>query len=89
MTATTSAFAWPMTTTLESLAERLREGPFRTIFTLHVRMCAAARAADPAELEKLVELLQLARMGSAQLRDLTSELESQIDHLAAARANPP
>jgi hypothetical protein len=73
--------------TFESLAERLREGPLRTLLTMHVR--AGAIAADPdagadERLEKLVELVQLSRMATAQFIDFTRELQSLIDHLAAA-----
>jgi len=52
------------------------------MLTLHVRMCAAARADDATQLQKLVELLQLAQLGMAQLRDLTFELQRRIDRLA-------
>ena len=63
----------PADMTFESLAERLREGPFRTLLTLHVRAGTLAPVAtidDLERLEKLVELAQLARMARAQLERL-------------------
>jgi len=75
--------------TFESLAERLREGPLRTLLTMHVRagvIAAETAASDGQRLERLVELVQLARMGTAQFVDFTRELESLIDHLAAAKS---
>jgi hypothetical protein len=73
--------------TFDSLAERLRDGPLRTLLTLHVRagVLAPVAAIDDLErIEKLVELAQIARMAAAQLDDFTLELQSLIDHLAAA-----
>ena len=73
----------------ESLAERLLGGPFRTLLTLHVRagtLTNVAKGSDVERLQKLVELSQLARMARAQLNDFTLELQSLIDHLAAANA---
>jgi len=77
----------PADMTPESLAERLREGPLRTLLTLHVRAGTSAPIAaegDLERIEKLVELAQIARLASAQLDDFTLELRSLIDHLAAA-----
>jgi hypothetical protein len=77
----------PAPTTFSSLAERLLEGPFRTLVSLHVRastLAATTENGDLARLEKLVELRQLARMTTAQLNDFSLELQSLIDHLAAA-----
>lgn len=74
--------------TIESLAERLREGPFRTLLTLHVKAGMLAGDADADErdrIEKLVELVQLARLAMAQFHDFTLELQSLIDHLDASR----
>lgn len=76
----------PEAMSFESLAERLREGPLRTLLTLNVRavMLAAGVGDDDARrLEKLVELAQLARLSGAQLQDFILELQSLIDHLAA------
>lgn len=73
--------------TFESLAERLRDGPLRTLLTLHVRsgLLAPIAAIDDLErIERLVELAQIARLAAAQLDDFTLELQSLIDHLAAA-----
>ena len=73
--------------TFESLAERLRDGPLRTLLTLHVRAGTSAPIAaegDLERIEKLAELAQIARLASAQLDDFTLELRSLIDHLAAA-----
>lgn len=77
--------------TFESLAERVREGPLRTLLTLHVRagvLAGDAEADERYRLEKLVELVQLARTGTSQLHDFTLELQSLIDHFAAARGKP-
>ena len=79
--------ARPAAVTFESLSERVLEGPFRTLLTLHVRagtMAATTESGDLEHLAKLVELGQLARMATAQLNDFTLELKSLIDHLAAA-----
>lgn len=79
--------ARPADLTFESLAERLRDGPLRTLLTLHVRagILAPIAAIDDLErIEKLVELAQIARMAAAQLDDFTLELQNLIDHLAAA-----
>lgn len=73
--------------TFDSLAERLRDGPFRTLLTLHVKsgMLAGDAGADERErIEKLVELVQLARVAMAQFHDFTLELQSLIDQLAAS-----
>ena len=74
-------------TTCESLTERLRDGPLRTLLTLHVRsaLIAGSERDDGQRLEKLVELAQLSRMATAQFVDFTRELEGLIDHLAADR----
>ncbi len=77
----------PADMSFQSLAERLRDGPLRTLLTLHVRagLLAPVAAIDDLErLEKLVELAQIARMAAAQLDDFTLELQSVIDHLATA-----
>jgi hypothetical protein len=76
----------PGATTFASLAELLRDGPLRTLLTLHVRagLLAGSETDDAQRLEKLVELAQLSRMATAQLVDFTRELESLIEHLAAA-----
>jgi len=73
-------------TTFQSLTEHLRDGPLRTLLTLHVRagVVAASEHDDGQRLEKLVELAQLSRMATAQFVDFTRELESLIEHLAAA-----
>ena len=73
-------------TTFESLTDRLRDGPLRTLLTLHVRagVLAGSEVDDAQLLEKLVELAQLSRMATAQFVDFTRELESLIEHLAAA-----
>lgn len=77
----------PATMTFESLAERLREGPLRTLLTLHVRagvVAAETDVDDGQRLQKLVELVQLARMAMAQFQDFTVDLQGLIDHLATA-----
>jgi len=77
----------PAGMTFELLAERLRDGPLRTLLTLHVRTGVATPVAaidDLERIERLVELAQIARLAAAQLDDLTLEIQSVIDHLAAA-----
>ena len=72
--------------TFESLSDRLREGPLRTLLTLHVRagMLAGDTDTDEAQrLDKLVELVQLARVAMAQFHDFTLELQALIDQLSA------
>ena len=73
--------------TFQSLTERLRGGPLQTLLTLHVRagVLAGSETDDGQRLQKLVELAQLSRMATAQFVDFTRELESLIEHLAAAR----
>ena len=81
----------PASLTFESLAERLREGPLRTLLTLHVRagvLAVDAETDDPKRLEKLVELLQLSRMAMTQFRDFTLELQSLVDHLGRPNGKP-
>jgi hypothetical protein len=75
----------PVAMTFESLSDRLREGPLRTLLTLHVRagMLAGDEDTDDAQrLDKLVELVQLARVAMAQFHDFTLELQGLIDHLS-------
>jgi hypothetical protein len=79
----------PVAKTLDSLAERLRDGPLRTLLTLHVRagMLAGDPESDDAQrLEKLVELVELARVAMGQFHDFTLEVQSLIDHLSASAA---
>jgi hypothetical protein len=78
--------------TFEALAERLGDGPLRTLLTLHLRAGALTPVAavdDLGRIEKLVELAQIARLAAAQLDDFTLELQSLIDHLAAANGKMP
>lgn len=75
----------PVAMTFESLSERLREGPLRTLLTVHVRagMLAGDTDTDHAErLDKLIELVQLARVAMAQFHDFTLELQALVDHLS-------
>ena len=75
------------TSSFESLSERLRDGPLRTLLTLHGRagtLAPVAAVGDLERIEGLVELAQIARLAAAQLDDFTLELQSLIDHLAAA-----
>jgi hypothetical protein len=79
----------PVATTVDALAERLRDGPLRTLLTLHVRagMLAGETDSDSGQrLEKLVELVELTRVAMAQFHDFTLEVQSLIDHLSAAAA---
>jgi hypothetical protein len=80
----------PPAMTLESLASRLRDGPLRTMLTLQIRAgtVLAVVENDRQRLEKLVELLQLARMGATQFQHFTIELQRLVDELTA-RQQPP
>lgn len=77
--------------TIESLAARLRDGPLRTILTLQIRAGTLVAVAenDRQRLEKLVELLQLARMAATQFQHFTVELQSLIDELTASQPQSP
>jgi hypothetical protein len=73
--------------TFESLAERLREGPMRTLLQLHVTtgvFAGEAGGGDREQLEMLVELVELAQVAMAQFHDFTLELQSLVAHLSAA-----
>jgi phage shock protein A len=77
---------------LASLAERLRDGPFRTLLALHleVGMLAGNAAADDCErVQKLTELIELARAALGQFHDLTLELRGMIDRLSAGGPRVP
>ena len=73
----------PAPVTIESLAARLRDGPLRTILTLQIKAgtLVAVAANDRQRLEKLVELLQLARMATTQFHHFTNELQGLVDDL--------
>jgi hypothetical protein len=73
--------------TAERLADRLREGPLRTLLTLQVRAgMLAADADDDRRLEKLIELVQLAHVAMTQFNEFTLELKSVVDELTSAAA---
>lgn len=73
--------------TAESLADRLREGPLRTLLTLQVRAgMLAADADEDRRLEKLTELVKLAHVAMTQFHEFTRELQSVVDDLMAAAA---
>jgi hypothetical protein len=75
----------PPALTIESLAARLREGPLRTMLTLQIRAGTLVAVAenDRQRLEKLVELMQLARLASTDFQQFMRELQSLIDDLTA------
>jgi hypothetical protein len=75
----------PPDMTIESLAARLRDGPLRTMLTLQIRAgtLVAVVENDRQRLEKLVELLQLARMAATQFQQFTIELQGLVDDLTA------
>lgn len=73
--------------TAETLADRLREGPLRTLLTLQVRAgMLAADADEDRRLEKLTELVQLAHVAMAQFHEFTRELQTVVDDLMSAAA---
>ena len=76
----------PPALTLDSLPARLREGPLRTMLTLQIRAGTLVAVAenDRQRLEKLVELMQLARMAAMQFQHFTIELQDLIDRLTPA-----
>jgi hypothetical protein len=75
----------PPAITAESLATRLRDGPLRTMLTLQIRAGTLVAVAenDRQRLQKLVELLQLARMAATQFEHFTIELQGLVDDLTA------
>lgn len=81
----------PPAMTVESLAARLRDGPLRTILTLQIRAgtMVAVVENDRQRLEKLVELLQLARMAATQFQHFTTELQGLVDDLTARQRREP
>jgi hypothetical protein len=81
----------PPALTVDSLAPRLREGPLRTMMTLQIRAGTLIAVAqnDRQRLEKLVELMQLARMTATELRHFTLELQSLIDSMAPTDDQSP
>lgn len=81
----------PPALTVDSLAPRLREGPLRTMMTLQIRAGTLIAVAqnDRQRLEKLVELMQLARMAATDLEHFTLELQSLIDSMAPADGQSP
>jgi hypothetical protein len=76
----------PPAMTFDSLPARLRDGPLRTMMTLQIRAGTLVAVAenDRQRLEKLVELMQLARMTAAQFQHFTVELQDLIDRLTPA-----
>lgn len=80
----------PPAMTIESVAARLRDGPLRTMLTLQIRAGTLVAVAenDRQRLEKLVELLQLARMATTQFQHFTIELQGLVDELTASQRQP-
>ena len=81
----------PPALTFDSLAPRLREGPLRTMMTLQIRAGTLIAVAqnDRQRLEKLVEIMQLARMAATDLEHFTLELQSLIDSMVPADGQTP
>ena len=81
----------PPAVTIESLAARLRDGPLRTMLTLQIKAgtLVAIAGSDRQRLEKLVELLQLARMAATQFQNFTIELQGLVDELTARQQQSP
>ena len=77
----------PPALTIESLAARLREGPLRTMLTLQIRAgtLIAVAETERQRLEKLVEIMQLARMATTEFQLFTTELQGLIDALTACQ----
>ena len=80
----------PPAMTIESLAARLRDGPLRTMLTLQIRAGTLVAVAenDRQRLEKLVEVLQLARMATTQFQHFMTELQGLVDELTAGQQTP-
>jgi hypothetical protein len=73
--------------TAETLADRLREGPLRTLLTLQVRVgMLAADADDDRRIEKLAELVKLTHVAMTQFHEFTLELQAVVDDLMSAAA---
>jgi len=81
----------PAAMTLESLAARLRDGPLRTMLTLQIRAgtVLAVVETDRQRLEKLVELLQLARMAETQFQHFMVDLQALVDEVNARQQQSP
>ena len=79
----------PPAMTFESLPARLRDGPLRTMLTLQIKAGTLVAIAenDRQRLERLVELMQLARMAATQFQHFTIELQGLIDRLTPADRN--
>ena len=80
----------PPAMTIESLAARLRDGPLRTMLTLQIRAGTLVAVAknDRQRLERLVEVLQLARMATTQFQHFMTELQGLVDELTAGQQTP-
>jgi hypothetical protein len=81
----------PPAMTVESLAARLRDGPLRTMLTLQIRAgtLVAVAESDRQRLEKLVELMQFARLAATQFQHFTVELQGLVDDLTARQQQSP
>jgi len=76
--------------TLDSLPARLRDGPLRTMLTLQIKAGTLVAVAenDRQRLERLVELMQLARLAATQFQHFTVELQGLIDDLTCRQHGP-
>jgi hypothetical protein len=79
----------PPAMTFDSLPARLRDGPLRTMLTLQIKAGTLVAIAenDRQRLERLVELMQLARIAAMQFQHFTVELQGLIDRLTPADRN--
>jgi hypothetical protein len=78
----------PPAMNFDSLPARLRDGPLRTMLTLQIKAGTLVAIAENERqrLERLVELMQLARMAAAQFQHFTVELQDLIDRLTPANS---
>jgi hypothetical protein len=84
---TDQANAQPMSRSLASLAQQLRDGPLHELTKLHrkaTRAPDAATASHDERLEQLTELALLSLTAMEQFQAFTRELKAQIAELVGA-----
>jgi len=76
-------------TTFHSLAQRLLDGPLRTVAALQSRAAELARNAQPGDsdyLADLTELVHLAQTAMLQFHEFTRELTALVAELAQRKS---
>ena len=86
-----SSAARKVAPTLESLAERLRDGPLKCLTALqdHAEALAEQRPTGNHELlEHLQSLVTLAQCSMTRFYEFTAELRTLVDHVTQESADP-